>query len=329
MIMDPGSSRDLNKSPLPDDPDSRPLFFMGEDVLVRTGFPQGELKIYGEDGKRIILGVCAMPKKSNSKPMREILDRLEKFMHIQTLIFEEDVILNEDVENWPVVDVLISFFSTGFPLDKAIAYKNLRNPFVINDLESQQILQDRREVYKILVNEGISHPRYAVCDRTVNCSPTCGIQKQCYSQYSRVRKKGSYIYEEFMPTDGTDVKVYTVGPDYAHAEARKSPALDGKVERDKNGKEVRYPVLLSAKEKLLARKVCLAFKNNDYATMIMRALAPQLHIPWVLGSAPEDIPVVPTTSGSMYGHFSGINRKVQLKYQPYGHPKKSSSEEGV
>ena len=55
-------------------------------------------------------------------------------------------------------------------------------------------------------------------------------------------------------------QVYTLGPDYAHAEARKSPALDGKVERDKNGKEIRYPVLLSAREKLLARKVCLAFK---------------------------------------------------------------------
>ena len=54
--------------------------------------------------------------------------------------------------------------------------------------------------------------------------------------------------------------MYTVGPDYAHAEARKSPALDGKVERDKNGKEVRYPVILSASEKLLARNVCLAFK---------------------------------------------------------------------
>jgi len=55
-------------------------------------------------------------------------------------------------------------------------------------------------------------------------------------------------------------QVYTVGPDYAHAEARKSPALDGKVERNKDGKEIRYPVLLSAKEKLIARTVCLAFK---------------------------------------------------------------------
>lgn len=61
------------------------------------------------------------------------------------------------------------------------------------------------------------------------------------------------------------LQVYTVGPDYAHAEARKSPALDGKVERDSEGKEIRYPVMLSAMEKLVARKVCLAFKVSREA----------------------------------------------------------------
>lgn len=30
----------------------------------------------------------------------------------------------------------------------------------------------------------------------------------------------------------------------------------------------------------------------------------------------------------MYGHFSGINRKVQLKYQPRGRPRGSSSDDG-
>lgn len=61
-------------------------------------------------------------------------------------------------------------------------------------------------------------------------------------------------------SDAMYLQVYTVGPDYAHAEARKSPALDGKVERDSEGKEVRYPVMLTAMEKLVARKVCVAFK---------------------------------------------------------------------
>ncbi|ERE82829.1 inositol hexakisphosphate and diphosphoinositol-pentakisphosphate kinase 2 isoform 1 [Cricetulus griseus] len=446
-----------------------------------------------------------MAKKSKSKPMKEILERISLFKYITVVVFEEEVILNEPVENWPLCDCLISFHSKGFPLDKAVAYAKLRNPFVINDLNMQYLIQDRRDVYSILQAEGILLPRYAILNRDPNNPKECnliegedhvevngeifqkpfvekpvsaedhnvyiyyptsagggsqrlfrkiGSRSSVYSPESNVRKTGSYIYEEFMPTDGTDVKVYTVGPDYAHAEARKSPALDGKVERDSEGKEVRYPVILNAREKLIAWKVCLAFKQtvcgfdllrangqsyvcdvngfsfvknsmkyyDDCAkilgNIVMRELAPQFHIPWSIPLEAEDIPIVPTTSGTMmelrcviavirhgdrtpkqkmkmevrhqkffdlfekcdgyksgklklkkpkqlqaildiarqllmelgqnndseieenkskleqlktvlemYGHFSGINRKVQLTYLPHGCPKTSSEEE--
>uniref|UniRef100_A0A8B9K027 Inositol hexakisphosphate and diphosphoinositol-pentakisphosphate kinase n=1 Tax=Astyanax mexicanus TaxID=7994 RepID=A0A8B9K027_ASTMX len=327
-----------------------------------------------------------MMKKSNSKPMTQIMERLCKFEYITVVIFPEDVILNEPVEKWPQCDCLISFHSKGFPLDKAVSYAKLRNPLLINDLNMQYFIQDRREVYRILQEEGIDLPRYAVLnrdpDRPEECNlvegddhvevngevfhkpfvekPVCaedhnvyiyyptsagggsqrlfrkiGSRSSVYSPESTVRKTGSYIYEEFMPTDGTDVKVYTVGPDYAHAEARKSPALDGKVERDSEGKEIRYPVMLTAMEKLVARKVCMAFKQtvcgfdllranghsfvcdvngfsfvknsmkyyDDCAkvlgNMVMRELAPQFHIPWSIPMEAEDIPIVPTTSGTM------------------------------
>lgn len=459
-----------------------------------------------DDAKQVLVGVCAMAKKSQSKPMKEILSRLNEFEYIKTIVFDEIIILNSPVSEWPIVDCLISFHSKGFPLSKAIEYASLREPFVINDLHMQYDIQDRRKVYKMLEEAGIELPRYIVLDRqspnstdvlieSEDCIEVNGVtfnkpfvekpisaedhniyiyypstagggsqrlfrkigsRSSVYSNESQVRKSGSFIYEEFMPTDGTDVKVYTVGPDYAHAEARKSPALDGKVERDKEGKEVRYPVMLTNVEKMIARKVCLAFKQtvcgfdllrangrsyvcdvngfsfvknsmkyyDDAAkllgNMILRILAPQLHIPWSIPFQLDDPPIMPTTFGKMmelrcviavirhgdrtpkqkmkmevrhpqffnifenyggfkdnrqhvklkrpkqlqeildiarffckdqninsdveenkskfeqlklvlemYGHFSGINRKIQLKYQPKGRPRRSSSEEGL
>ena len=41
-----------------------------------------------------------------------------------------------------------------------------------------------------------------------------------YPDVSEIRRDGAYIYEEFLPTEGADLKVYTVGPKYAYAEAR-------------------------------------------------------------------------------------------------------------
>ncbi|XP_043099690.1 inositol hexakisphosphate and diphosphoinositol-pentakisphosphate kinase 2 isoform X13 [Puntigrus tetrazona] len=494
-----------------------PRFFVGcaedeSEGLDDYASMRTDMELYEDDleddsppERQIVVGICCMMKKSKSKPMTQILERLCKFEYITVVIFPEDVILNEPVEKWPLCDCLISFHSKGFPLDKAVSYAKLRNPLLINDLNMQYYIQDRREVYRILQEEGIDLPRYAVLNRDPDKPDECnlvegedqvevngevflkpfvekpvsaedhnvyiyyptsagggsqrlfrkiGSRSSVYSPESSVRKTGSYIYEEFMPTDGTDVKVYTVGPDYAHAEARKSPALDGKVERDSEGKEIRYPVMLTAMEKLVARKVCLAFKQtvcgfdllranghsyvcdvngfsfvknsmkyyDDCAkilgNIVMRELAPQFQIPWSIPTEAEDIPIVPTTSGTMmellcviavirhgdrtpkqkmkmevrnpmffelfekyggyktgklklkkpkqlqevlditrtlladigqhtdceieekkskleqlktvlemYGHFSGINRKVQLTYLPHGQPKTSSEEE--
>ena len=60
-----------------------------------------------------------------------------------------------------------------------------------------------------------------------------------YPDVSSIRTSGSFLYEEFLMTQGTDIKIYVAGPDYAHAEARKSPVVDGIVNRDEEGKEVR------------------------------------------------------------------------------------------
>ena len=87
---------------------------------------------------------------------------------------------------------------------------------------------------------------------------------------NEIRRDKKYIYEKFLPTDGFDIKVYTIGEKYAHAEARKSPSLDGKVNRTPEGKEVRYPINLTPKEKEIARKIVLKFKQNICGFDILR-----------------------------------------------------------
>lgn len=276
--------------------------------MPTTAAPSGGFTI-----KKYVVGVCAMEKKTRSKPMQEILRRLEKKKQFDVYIFDDDTILNKPVERWPVCDALISFYSTGFPLEKAEQYVRLTHPVLVNDLNMQHVLFDRRKVYELLQRHGISVPRHAVVNRDIPgsedeieetdnyvCVNGVRINKpfvekpadaedhnvyiyyptsagggskrlfrkigdrssEFYPDVNSVRRDGSYIYEEFLNTQGTDVKVYTVGSSYGHAEARKSPVLDGRVLRDSAGKEVRYPVILNSSEKEMARKVCLAFHQT-------------------------------------------------------------------
>ncbi|CAA0820228.1 Phosphoglycerate mutase-like family protein [Striga hermonthica] len=274
-----------------------------------------------EDGfrRKITIGVCVMEKKVKcgseafSRPMLEILERLEAFGEFEIVHFGDKVILDEPIERWPLCDCLIAFYSSGYPLEKAEAYAALRKPFLVNELGPQHLLHDRRSVYERLEMFGLPVPRYALVNREspnqeldyfveeedfvevhgrrfwkpfvekpihgddhsimiYYPSSAGGGMKELFRKVGnrssefhpevrRVRREGSYIYEEFMPTGGTDVKVYTVGPEYAHAEARKSPVVDGVVMRNPDGKEVRYPVLLTPMEKEMGREVCIAFRQ--------------------------------------------------------------------
>jgi inositol-hexakisphosphate/diphosphoinositol-pentakisphosphate 1-kinase len=281
------------------------------------------LSVEDEDDGRIRLGICAMDKKARSKPMAEILSRLDESVY-RVVFFGDALLLESDIEHWPLCDALIAFFSKGFPLKKAKEYVRLRSPYVLNDLDLQEVIQDRRRVYDVLEGSGIDVPRHAYLSRDGYQSTGSGdgnggkdqevtefddhviingititkpfVEKpvdaenhniciyypttagggckklfrkignrssEFYPDINEVRRGDdkSYIYEEFVETQGTDVKMYTVGPEYGHAEARKSPAVDGKVERTADGKEVRFPVILTYREKEIARRIVLVFKQ--------------------------------------------------------------------
>ena len=221
---------------------------------------------------RIRLGICAMDKKARSKPMSEILSRLDEDL-FEVVFFGDDVILNEPAQDWPICDVLVAFFSSGYPLPKAKEYVALRRPLILNDLDMQELMQDRRRVYDLLEASGIDVPRHVYLSRDGYVSTGTGegngardqevkefddhievngvtihkpfVEKPVNAEDHRiclyyptsagggckklfrkignrssaffpdineVRQEGSYIYEEFVETQGTDVKMYTVGP---------------------------------------------------------------------------------------------------------------------
>ncbi|KAJ7781277.1 histidine phosphatase superfamily-domain-containing protein [Mycena metata] len=269
-----------------------------------------------KNSKPMVLGVCAMDVKARSKAMREIVTRLVERANgaIEVKVFGDKVILDEDVENWPRCDVLISFFSTDFPLDKAISYVKLRSPFCINDLPSQALLWDRRLVGAVLDHLKVPTPPRLesklgftiggftvtpevtlredgdaiiidgkVLEKPFVEKPVSGEDHNVYIYFrggggrrlfrkvgnkssdldptlNHPRTDGSYTYEKFIDVDNSeDIKVYTVGQEYTHAETRKSPVVDGVVRRNTDGKEIRFITRLSEEERTWAQKICEGF----------------------------------------------------------------------
>ena len=118
----------------------------------------------GDLDKPIVVGVCCMEKKLLSKPMQSIMKNLKAYQELKVVEFREEV-LKLPIDKWPKCDVLISFFSSGFPIEKALNYVNTYKPIQINDLAYQKKLWDRREIYKILKDNNIPMAKHFFVDR--------------------------------------------------------------------------------------------------------------------------------------------------------------------
>ncbi|KAL8682843.1 MAG: hypothetical protein Q9186_001172 [Xanthomendoza sp. 1 TL-2023] len=296
------------------------------------------------------LGVCALDVKARSKASRNILTRLQSGGEFEIVVFGDKVILDEDVENWPLCDFLISFFSDGFPLDKAIAYAKLRKPFTINDIPMQKILWDRRICLRVLDCMGVPTPNRLEVSRDGGPrlesaelathvrrlsgvtlegpedgtgggtpqsqevrmieggdtlvvdgkrlskpfveKPISGEDHNVRIYFPKTHESGgggrklfrkignkssewdpnmtvpravieegsSYIYEQFLHVNNAeDIKAYTVGRAFCHAETRKSPVVDGVVQRNTHGKEIRYVTRLNPDEQSMAARITDGF----------------------------------------------------------------------
>ncbi len=308
------------------------------------------------------IGVCALDVKARSKASRNILTRLQSNGEFDIVVFGDKVILDEEVENWPICEFLISFFSDGFPLEKAIAYSKLRKPFCINDLPMQKILWDRRICLRILDNMEVPTPKRIevnrdggpilesteLAERVCRFSgvklagsengqggglhvtkeveliddgdtllvdgatlkkpfvekPISGEDHNIRIYFSKSHEGGgggrklfrkignkssewdkdlivpraiteegsSYLYEQFLHVENAeDIKAYTVGPDFYHAETRKSPVVDGHVRRNTHGKEIRYITSLTKEESMMATKIVNGFGQRVCGFDLLRA----------------------------------------------------------
>ncbi|CAI4210561.1 unnamed protein product [Parascedosporium putredinis] len=238
-----------------------------------------------------VIGICALDIKARSKPSRNILNRLIENNEFDIVVFGDKVILDEDVSRdggpallTPEVAKHIRDIS-GVSLEP-VKPASVPSPKIVELLENGDVLSvDGVTLRKPFVEKPTSGEDHNIIIYFPKSSG--GGARKLFrkignksSEYvpdldvprAITQPTESYIYEKFMQVDNAeDVKAYTVGPTYCHAETRKSPVVDGIVRRNTHGKEIRYVTALSPMEKDIASKISLAFGQRVCGFDFLRA----------------------------------------------------------
>ncbi|KAJ4389899.1 inositol hexakisphosphate and diphosphoinositol-pentakisphosphate kinase [Gnomoniopsis smithogilvyi] len=251
-----------------------------------------------------IIGVCALDVKARSKPSRNILNRLLANREFDVKIFGDKVILDEDQVGVPTPKRLEVNRDGGPRLLTPEIAKHIKDitgisleptptdpekmklPRKVELLDDGDILSvDGSLLKKPFVEKPTSGEDHNII--IYFHSSTGGGARKLFRKIGNkssehvedlnvprcITQPGeSYLYEKFMEVDNAeDVKAYTVGPEYCHAETRKSPVVDGLVRRNTHGKEIRYVTSLSDEEKTIASKIANIFGQRVCGFDLLRA----------------------------------------------------------
>lgn len=107
------------------------------------------------------------PSSSSSSSSSSPLFFLSPLLHNATIIeIDEGTMRSPLVHTWPISDVVIPLYSSGFPLRNMLRYVSLRSPLLVNNLHLQPLMQDRRVIRRVLMRAGIPVAKAVVVDRT-------------------------------------------------------------------------------------------------------------------------------------------------------------------
>lgn len=111
------------------------------------------------------IGVCIKKVKLEGRPMQSLLNLLAADEKYEIVPFREQMIIEQDIDEWPICHILLTFHSSTFPISKVLSYIRLRKPFLPNDLGLGHLLLDRRLTLTILDAIDIpTPPKRIICN---------------------------------------------------------------------------------------------------------------------------------------------------------------------